>query len=160
DKTRARGVAATHRGQDVDFIARKGVILSAGSINSPHLLMLSGIGDPRHLTRHGIIPRVESPEVGQNLMEHPGLYVLAELDVETANALSHPVRGTLALAEDRQTGSSRRAAYCRAGQRRPIAQSVQREWKHRRSGLPAAARPIPMLRPLTVLGLRACDAIP
>ncbi|MDA9473888.1 hypothetical protein XI03_05050 [Bradyrhizobium sp. CCBAU 65884] len=99
DKTRATGVAATHRGQNVDFVGKKGVILSAGSINSPQLLMLSGIGDPRHLTRHGIIPRVESPEVGRNLMEHPGLYVLAELDVETANALSHPVRGALALAE-------------------------------------------------------------
>lgn len=44
----------------------------------------------------------------------------------------------------RQTGSSQRAAYCRAGQRRPIAQSVQREWRHRRSGLAAAARPSPM----------------
>ncbi|WP_342740013.1 GMC family oxidoreductase N-terminal domain-containing protein [Bradyrhizobium sp. B117] len=98
DKARATGVAATHRGQHLDVIARKGVILSAGSINSPHLLMLSGVGDPRHLIRHGIIPRVENPEVGRNLMEHPGLYVLAELDVETANALSHPVRGTLALA--------------------------------------------------------------
>ncbi len=40
-----------------------------------------------------------------------------------------------------RTGSSRRAAYCRAGQRHPTAQSVHREWKTRRSGLAAAARP-------------------
>lgn len=42
---------------------------------------------------------------------------------------------------------------------RPIAQSVQREWKHRRSGLAAPVRPILMRRSLLVLGSRACDAI-
>ena len=43
---------------------------------------------------------------------------------------------------------------------RPIPQSVQREWKPHRSGSGAAARPIPMPRPLTVVGSRAYDVIP
>ncbi|MGX1168667.1 choline dehydrogenase-like flavoprotein [Bradyrhizobium sp. USDA 372] len=99
DQTRATGVAATYRGEHLNFFARKGIILSAGSINSPHLLTLSGIGEPTHLKKYGIVPRVESPEVGRNLMEHPRLYVLAELDIETANGLSRPIKGALALAE-------------------------------------------------------------
>jgi choline dehydrogenase-like flavoprotein len=55
--------------------AREEVILATGSIGSPQLLMLSGIGDPEKLRRVGIEPRVESPGVGANLQDHP--YVVA-----------------------------------------------------------------------------------
>ena len=61
---RAVGIRAIKDGTRVTFKARKGVVLSAGSINSPQILMLSGIGDPAQLKRHGIEPLVESPDVG------------------------------------------------------------------------------------------------
>ncbi len=93
DGKKAKGVAAIRDGKKVTFKAKHGVILSAGAINSPQILMLSGIGDPTQLKRHGITPLIDSPQVGRNLMEHPGLYVLAELDVETANSMAKPVNG-------------------------------------------------------------------
>lgn len=46
------------------------VILSGGTYNSPHLLMLSGIGPAEQLRRHGIPVLVDSPGVGRNLSEH------------------------------------------------------------------------------------------
>ena len=51
------------------------IIVSAGAINSPQLLMLSGIGPPDHLRGHGISLLHESPGIGQNLMDHPLLPV-------------------------------------------------------------------------------------
>ncbi len=50
--------------------ARRGVILSAGAIQSPQLLMLSGIGPAKHLREHGLPVMLDRPEVGQNLQDH------------------------------------------------------------------------------------------
>lgn len=50
--------------------ARDGVVLSAGSIKTPQLLMLSGIGDAAHLAEHGIRCAHHLPGVGRNLMDH------------------------------------------------------------------------------------------
>ncbi|KAI0241209.1 hypothetical protein L0F63_006524 [Massospora cicadina] len=47
--------------------ARKEVIVSAGTFNTPQLMMLSGIGDPEHLEEMGIMPHVNLPGVGRNL---------------------------------------------------------------------------------------------
>jgi len=52
--------------------AKKEVILSAGPINSPQLLMLSGIGPRGHLKYHGI-PVIQDLPVGQHLEDHYGL---------------------------------------------------------------------------------------
>ncbi|MGJ5893881.1 choline dehydrogenase [Streptomyces sp. V2] len=69
--TRAHGVEALdHRGRNVTLTARREVVLSAGAINSPHLLMLSGIGDPDHLRTHGITCAAALPGVGQGLQDH------------------------------------------------------------------------------------------
>ncbi|MGW4113884.1 GMC family oxidoreductase [Actinosynnema sp. NPDC004786] len=50
--------------------ARREVVLSAGAIGSPHLLMLSGIGDPDRLAAAGVRPRVALPGVGEGLHDH------------------------------------------------------------------------------------------
>ncbi|XP_037292672.1 glucose dehydrogenase [FAD, quinone] [Manduca sexta] len=66
----AYGVKFVKRGQHKIIKASKEVILSAGSIQSPQLLMLSGIGDAQHLKEVGIHPIVNSPGVGRNLQDH------------------------------------------------------------------------------------------
>jgi 4-pyridoxate dehydrogenase len=67
---RAVGVEYAHRGATVVARAEREVILSGGVINSPQLLMLSGIGDPEALRAHGIAALVELPGVGRNLQDH------------------------------------------------------------------------------------------
>ncbi|HSG54255.1 MAG TPA: GMC family oxidoreductase N-terminal domain-containing protein, partial [Paracoccaceae bacterium] len=47
------------------------IILSAGALNSPHLLMVSGVGPGEHLRSHDIEVKVDLPDVGQNLQDHP-----------------------------------------------------------------------------------------
>jgi choline dehydrogenase len=64
------GVVARVAGQTVNFLGDE-VILSAGAIGSPHLLMLSGIGPADHLRAHGIPVVMDLPGVGQNLRDHP-----------------------------------------------------------------------------------------
>jgi len=51
--------------------AIKEVILSAGAINTPQILLLSGVGNPTALTKLSIDTVVNSPFVGQNLQDHP-----------------------------------------------------------------------------------------
>jgi choline dehydrogenase-like flavoprotein len=58
--------------------ARREVILAAGTIGSPRLLMLSGVGPPKHLRDIGITPVHELQGVGENLQDHVDLCVLAE----------------------------------------------------------------------------------
>jgi len=68
---RATGVAYTDRSGNKQVIkARKEVILSGGAINSPQLLMLSGIGDPEQLTENGIEVIKALPGVGKNMQDH------------------------------------------------------------------------------------------
>ncbi|WJG08188.1 choline dehydrogenase [Aliiglaciecola sp. LCG003] len=66
----ATGIALRLDGKAVQLDASKEVILSAGAINSPQLLMLSGIGPQAHLQQHGIETVVDLPGVGQNLQDH------------------------------------------------------------------------------------------
>lgn len=67
---RATGVVAEGPGGAVTFHAERAVILSAGSIGSPLLLQLSGIGPGALLQRLGIEPVLDSPMVGRNLQDH------------------------------------------------------------------------------------------
>ena len=55
--------------------ARREVVLAASSINSPKLLMLSGIGPAAHLAEHGIPVVADRPGVGANLQDHLELYI-------------------------------------------------------------------------------------
>ncbi|MFY2762920.1 GMC family oxidoreductase [Arenimonas sp. MALMAid1274] len=68
---RATGVVYAIGGKGAHMaIARREVILSGGAINSPQLLMLSGIGPAEHLRQHGIVVRSDLPGVGGNLQDH------------------------------------------------------------------------------------------
>lgn len=67
---RAYGVEFIRDGRKEVVFVRKEVILSAGAINSPQLLMLSGIGPRVHLEQLGIPVIEDSPGVGQNLQDH------------------------------------------------------------------------------------------
>ena len=58
-------------GATVLMRARREVVLSAGGIKSPHLLLLSGIGPAAQLRAHGVPVRVDLPGVGENLQNHP-----------------------------------------------------------------------------------------
>ncbi|MBO89939.1 MAG: choline dehydrogenase [Rickettsiales bacterium] len=69
DGTRCMGVRYSVGGRTHQAYARE-VIISGGSINSPQLLEMSGIGQPDLLRRHGIAVRHELPGVGENLRDH------------------------------------------------------------------------------------------
>lgn len=68
----AYGVEFQRNKRKYRVLARKEVIVSAGAINSPHLLMLSGIGPREHLEQKGITVMQDLP-VGENLMDHVAL---------------------------------------------------------------------------------------
>ncbi|MFT4189727.1 MAG: GMC family oxidoreductase N-terminal domain-containing protein [Aeromicrobium sp.] len=86
DGTRAVGVTYRRGGQTEQVRADAEVVLSGGAVNSPQLLMLSGIGPGAHLREHGIDVVVDSPEVGRNLQDHPVSGVL--LDTRGATDLA------------------------------------------------------------------------
>ncbi|MCX7676392.1 MAG: FAD-dependent oxidoreductase [Alteraurantiacibacter sp.] len=82
---RASGVTIRRGGEIRTLPAREGVVLCAGALNSPRLLMLSGIGPAEHLREHGIAVTVDAPGVGQNLQEHPGVHLVNEVATRTLN---------------------------------------------------------------------------
>ncbi|XP_062924163.1 choline dehydrogenase, mitochondrial [Mobula hypostoma] len=78
DGTKAIGVEYVQGGQTKKVYANKEVILSGGSINSPQLLLLSGVGNADDLKALGIPVVCHLPGVGQNLQDHLELYVQQE----------------------------------------------------------------------------------
>ncbi|PHQ70519.1 MAG: choline dehydrogenase [Sneathiella sp.] len=78
DGVRATGVEVSIKGERRTITASSEVISAAGAINSPQLLMISGIGPDDGLRRHGIKPIVDLPGVGQNLQDHLELYIQQE----------------------------------------------------------------------------------
>jgi choline dehydrogenase len=72
---RAIGVEVERGGKIEVIRARREVILAASSINSPKLLMLSGIGPAAHLVEHGVKVIADRAGVGQNLQDHLELYI-------------------------------------------------------------------------------------
>jgi 4-pyridoxate dehydrogenase len=73
--TRAVGVQYEQNGETKIARAGREVILAGGAINSPQLLMLSGIGDAEELKRHGIAVKLHQPHIGKNLQDHMGAAV-------------------------------------------------------------------------------------
>lgn len=72
---RAHGVEIERQGRIEAIRAKREVIVSASSINTPKLLMLSGIGPADHLRQHGITPLADRPGVGANLQDHLEIYM-------------------------------------------------------------------------------------
>ena len=75
---RATGVSYRQDGRDVDARCTREVLLSAGAIQSPQLLQLSGIGSPVLLAQHGIAVAHDLPGVGENLQDHLQIRLIYE----------------------------------------------------------------------------------
>ncbi|WP_186080516.1 GMC family oxidoreductase [Burkholderia gladioli] len=79
EQGRAVGVGFVENGREGELRARREVIVSAGALNSPKLLMLSGIGPAQALERHGIAVQADLPGVGRNLQDHIEISLVYQL---------------------------------------------------------------------------------
>lgn len=70
DGQRAVGIACRSHGQEVTYKTRREIVLAAGAVGSPHLLMVSGVGQAAELQRLGIKPVLDLSGVGENLQDH------------------------------------------------------------------------------------------
>lgn len=77
---RVAGVRYNRAGADHEARSARELILSAGAVNSPQILMLSGIGPSAELQKMGIRTRVDLPGVGENLQDHPLVYMKFRID--------------------------------------------------------------------------------
>ncbi len=85
DQNRAVAVRARINGNMTDIRARREIILSAGAIGSPQILMLSGVGDPDELRPHGIEVHSQINGVGKNLQDHLQARPIFKTDLSTIN---------------------------------------------------------------------------
>ena len=98
---RATGVRWRQNGELRSARCRGEVILSAGAIGSPHLLMLSGVGPAAHLNAHGIAPVLDKPGVGGNLHDHLQLRTIFKVQgVKTLNTMNASLAGKLEMGLD------------------------------------------------------------
>lgn len=84
DRRRLTGVEFTHEGARHTAHVRREALLCAGALESPKLLMLSGVGPRAQVVGHGIPPVFDLPGVGENFQDHPNvtLFHLARRDVD------------------------------------------------------------------------------
>ena len=98
---RVTGVEYRRNGQLHQVTAKAQVILSAGAVNSPHILQLSGIGPAAHLRDHGIDVVLDQPEIGQNLQDHLQLRCAWRLTgAKTLNTLANSLVGKAQIGLD------------------------------------------------------------
>ena len=90
---RATGIVYLQDGQEKRLTARHGVVLSAGAMNTPRLLMLSGIGPADHLRAMGIDVVCDRAGVGSNLQDHVGTHIVNDVDAVTLNSDAKGLRG-------------------------------------------------------------------
>ncbi|WGJ88623.1 GMC family oxidoreductase N-terminal domain-containing protein [Achromobacter mucicolens] len=89
DAKRCVGVRVNRAGRAMSLRARREVVLAAGAVNSPHLLEVSGIGEPARLRDSGITLRHALPGVGENLQDHLQLRVIIKVNgVKTLNRIA------------------------------------------------------------------------
>lgn len=85
----AQMVEFQHHGVGKLAKAHREVLLAAGTMGSPKILMLSGIGPREELERHGISCLQDLPGVGRNLQEHPGIMLSYDVKMRTMNVDAH-----------------------------------------------------------------------
>lgn len=101
DGKRVNGVVWRQNGERRSARCRGEVILAAGAIGSPHLLMLSGVGPAAHLREHGIDVVLDKPGVGQNLQDHLQLRTIFKVTgVKTLNAMYGSLIGRAGMGLD------------------------------------------------------------
>ncbi|KAI8941203.1 hypothetical protein NX059_002441 [Plenodomus lindquistii] len=83
DKASAVEYVSRDTNKTIEVRARKEVILAAGAVHTPQLLMLSGIGDKDELDKHDIECIAESPGVGHNFQDHPTIFFINEFQNDT-----------------------------------------------------------------------------
>ena len=96
EQGRAVGVQLRRGRHDAERIEAGEVILAAGAINTPQLLMLSGLGPADHLREHGIAVVADVPDIGANLQDHLDICTLdanpGKLSYDHLNELSAGLR--------------------------------------------------------------------
>ncbi|TAL16725.1 MAG: choline dehydrogenase [Aquabacterium sp.] len=99
DGPRAEGVEFLRDGMRLKARAAREVLLCAGALQSPQLLMLSGIGPADHLHERGIVPRLDLGGVGRNLQDHPDVMVVHDSIRAVSSGLTprQMVRGPLSI---------------------------------------------------------------
>ena len=95
---RAIAVQVERHGKTQTLRAGQEVVLSAGAINSPQLLQLSGIGPACLLKSHGITPLQDAPHVGGNLQDHLGINYYFRASEPTLNNVLRPFTGKVRAA--------------------------------------------------------------
>ena len=120
ERGRARGVAYLQRGavHEEEAHADREVVLAAGAVDTPRLLLLSGIGPEDELARHGIPVVQVSPGVGRNLRDHLANGVLAAVDAETlytAERVRHLLAWLVAGRGPLTSNVAEAAAFVRVG---------------------------------------------
>ena len=98
EKGEAQGVEIEMDGERKEVIAAKEVIVAGGALNSPHTLMLSGIGPADHLRDHGISVEQDLPGVGENLQDH--LDIMARAKTRTPTSIGYSLRKFPATVRD------------------------------------------------------------
>ena len=94
---RAIGVEYTQKGQVKTAHAEAEVLLSGGAVNSPQVLMLSGVGNSEYLSQFGIETVADLPGVGQNMQDHLDCTVIYECTQPiTLHSMSNPLRMLMA----------------------------------------------------------------
>ncbi|MEP7106368.1 MAG: GMC family oxidoreductase N-terminal domain-containing protein [Ferruginibacter sp.] len=98
ENDRATGVEIiSKKGETISIRCNKEVILSAGAIQSPQVLMLSGIGDADELKEFNIASRHHLPGVGKNLQDHVWCGVSGASNIPTGNSVLRPLNMTKAF---------------------------------------------------------------
>lgn len=97
DGDRASGVLVTDANGAKDLHASKGVVLAAGALETPRLLMLSGIGPEGDLNRIGVDVKIKAEEIGQNFQDHPLLRALNFRASQPIGAMKGNGGGTLTI---------------------------------------------------------------
>ncbi len=120
DAGRATGVTYRKRDKTKQLIAEREVLLCAGAVATPQLLLLSGIGPQDHLKDMGIEPKVHLPGVGENLQEHCGIWMThgvregmrtANMDYNLFGVLKHGLRYLLTRDGQIATPTSQALAF-------------------------------------------------